>query len=106
MLYDVRTYICKPGTINKQFELYGQSGFEVQKRHLGEPVLYLKTESGDVNSYLHIWAFDSAADREKKRAGMQKDPEWIAFLAKSAEAGHLISQTNKLMLAAPFFQEK
>ena len=50
MLYDVRTYACRPGTIRKHQAWYLEHGFEVQKRHLGDPLVYLLTETGDVNS--------------------------------------------------------
>lgn len=104
MLYDVRTYTCRPGTINKQFELYEQYGYEVQKRHLNNPVLFLRTETGDVNSYTHIWQFENAHDRETRRNALQKDPAWISYLAKSAQAGNIVAQENRLMLPAPFFR--
>jgi hypothetical protein len=45
-----------------------------------------------------------AADRANKRAAMQADPEWQAFLKVSAEAGYLTQQENKLLTAAPFFK--
>lgn len=102
MLLDHRTYTCRPGTIKKHLELYEQLGFSPQRRHLGEPLAYLLTETGDVNSYVHIWVYEDAADRAKKRAAMQADPEWQAYLAKSAEAGYLLKQENKLMTPAWF----
>lgn len=103
MLFDVRTYICKPGTVKAHLELYEKEGFPVQCRHLGKPLFYGVTETGPLNSFVHIWAYASAADREQKRAAMQKDPEWAAYLKHSAEAGYLIAQENRLMTAAPFF---
>ncbi|MDX1433595.1 MAG: NIPSNAP family protein [Gammaproteobacteria bacterium] len=106
MLFDHRTYTCKPGTIKKHLELYAELGMAAQKRHLGEPLFYGVTETGPVNTYVHIWVYENAADREKRRAAMQADPEWIAYLQKSAEAGYLIAQENKLMVAAPFFKAK
>ena len=104
MLYYVRTYTCRPGTIRKHQALYLEHGFEVQKRHLGDPLVYLLTETGDVNSYLHIWVYQNAADREARRAAMMRDPQWLAYLEKSADAGYLIRQENRLMVRAPFFQ--
>ena len=104
MLYDHRTYTCKPGTIRKALELYAAQGFKAQSRHLGQPVLYAMTEVGNVNQYVHIWAYDSADDRAKKRAAMQADPEWQTYLKLSAEAGYLEKQENKLLLTAPFLQ--
>src|SRR3546814_19757392 len=87
MLFDVRRYTCRPGTIVKHLELYERLGKEPQARNLGKPVLYAKCETGDPNSYLHIWAYESAGDREKKRAAMQADPDWKAYLAESAKPG-------------------
>lgn len=104
MLFDHRTYACKPGTIAKQMALYEEHGMAAQQRHLGKPVFYAITETGPVNSYVHIWAYKDAADRATRRAAMQADPDWIAFLKISAEAGCLISQQNALMVEAPFFK--
>jgi hypothetical protein len=104
MLYDVRTYTCHPGTLKKHLALYAEHGYEVQCRHLGAPLAYLLTDAGDVNSYTHIWVFASAADRADKRAAMQRDPAWAGYLEKSAEAGYLVSQNNRLMVPAPFFK--
>lgn len=104
MIYDHRTYVCQPGTIRKQMKLYADHGWAVQCRHLGEPVVYGAVETGDVNSYVHIWCFDDAADRARKRARMTDDPDWQAYLAKSAEAGYLVRQENKILTPAPFFR--
>lgn len=102
MLLDVRTYTCRPGMLKAQLELYEKYGLAAQKRHLGEPVAFLITETGPLNTYMHIWAYESAADREKKRAGMQADPEWQEFLRRSAEAGCLVAQETRLMTPAAF----
>jgi len=105
MLYDVRTYTCRPGTIKKQLELYQAFGFEPQRKHLGDPVLYLQTETGNVNSFTHIWAYRDAADRAARRAALQQDQDWQTYLKKSVELGNLVSQENQLMVPAPFFKE-
>ncbi|MDP3797023.1 MAG: NIPSNAP family protein [Polaromonas sp.] len=104
MLYDVRTYTCLPGTLKKHMTLYGEHGYHVQRRHLGEPLAYLQTETGNVNSYTHIWVFENAADRSDRRAALQRDPEWVSYLEKSAQAAYLVSQETRLMVPAPFFK--
>ena len=53
---------------------------------------------------MHVWAYEDAADRAKRRAAMQADPDWQAYLKLSAEAGYLIAQGNKILFAAPFFK--
>ena len=106
MLYDVRTYVCRPGTIKAHLALYEQYGLAAQTRHLGQPLAYLQTETGNVNSYIHIWAYKDAQDRAQRRAAMQADPDWMAYMKRSAEAGYLESQNNQLMMPVSFFQPK
>ncbi|MFL5286181.1 MAG: NIPSNAP family protein, partial [Rhodopila sp.] len=77
-------------------------GLVPQKRHLGEPLAYLITESREVNTYLHIWVNKDAADLDARRAAMAADPEWQVYLQKTAEAGYLIGQRNNLMTPAEF----
>ena len=104
MIFDHRTYTVKPGMMKQQLELDEKHGLTAQIRHLGAPVLYGVTETGPLNTYVHVWAYESAADRERKRAAMQADPEWQAYLAKSAEAGYLTGQENSILTAASFFE--
>jgi len=103
MLFDLRIYRCRPGTIKKHMALYEEHGMAAQIRNLGQPYFYGVVETGAVNTYVHIWAYENAGDRETKRAAMQADPDWQSFLAISTEAGYLESQENWLMNEAPFF---
>ncbi len=106
MLLDVRTYCCRPGTINAHLALYGEYGKGPQTRHLGEPLAYLKTETGNVNEFMHIWVFQNAGDREARRAAMWQDREWLDYIRRSAELGALASQNNRLMTPVEFFDLK
>ena len=103
MLVDVRVYTCKPGTINKHLELYETMGKEPQARHLGQPLLYAKCETGNPNEYMHVWVYESAGDRETKRTGMWADPDWIAYTQESAKLGALEKQENKLYTPVSFY---
>ncbi|MBM1817780.1 NIPSNAP family protein [Pseudosulfitobacter pseudonitzschiae] len=104
MIYDHRTYVCRPGTIQKHLTLYGNYGYPAQRRILGAPVIFAQVETGDVNSFVHVWTYDDAADRAAKRARLMADPDWQDYLRRSAEAGYLVSQTNKILTPAPFFE--
>jgi hypothetical protein len=106
MLLDHRTYEVRPGTMAKHLAIYEQYGMAAQRRHLGEPLAYLVTESGKINTYVHIWVYEDAADRAAKRARMMADPDWQNYLAKSAEAGYLLKQENNLMSPAAFYPVK
>jgi hypothetical protein len=97
MIYDLRTYTCRPGTLKAHLGLYGKHGYPVQKLHLGEPLLYAVTETGPLNSFVHLWAYESAADRESRRTAMEADPDWIAYRRMSSDAGFLVAQENRLL---------
>lgn len=66
MLVDHRTYTVRVGTLRKQLALYEKHGLAVQKRHFGEPLAWLVSETGDVNTYVHIWAYENAEDRTSR----------------------------------------
>ncbi len=103
MLLDIRIYTCRPGTIAKHLALYEEMGKVPQSRNIGAPVIYAKCETGDPNKYMHAWLYDSAADREQKRAKMWADPDWVAYTKASAELGALASQENALWIPVDFF---
>jgi NIPSNAP len=81
VLVDHRYYRVKPGTMNAHLDLYEKHGFIPQTRHLGQPHAYLFTESGEINTLVHLWVYEDAADRMRKRAAMMADPEWQQFQA-------------------------
>jgi hypothetical protein len=105
MLLDVRTYTCRPGTIKKHLAVYAELGAGPQSKNLGKPLLYMTTETGNPNQYVHIWAYESAGDREAKRANLWSDPDWIAYTQESAKLGALESQENRLMVPVDFFPQ-
>jgi len=102
VLVDHRYYRVKPGTMNAHLDLYEKRGFLPQTRHLGQPLAYLYTESGEINTIVHMWVFEDAADRAAKRAAMQADPEWQQFLKLQGEAGFLENMRTNLMIPAKF----
>ena len=102
MLIDHRYYTVKPGTMNMHLDMYGKHGFAPQTRNIGQPLAYLFTESGEVNTIVHMWVYEDAADRAKKRAAMAADPDWQAFLKMQTDAGYLVSMRNNRMVPAPF----
>ena len=102
MLLDVRTYKTLPGRVPAQLELYKKFGYPVQLRYMGEPLCYAVAETGELNTYTHVWVYESAADREQKRGKMAQDPDWKVFLAENAKAGNIIEQKNCLMVPTAF----
>ena len=102
MLLDVRTYRTLPGRVPAQLEIYKKFGYPVQLRYMGEPLCYAVAETGSLNTMTHIWVYESAADREQKRARISQDPDWKVYLGENVKGGHLIEQTNCLMTPVGF----
>ena len=103
MLYDVRTYECRPGTIKKLLDIYEQHGKEPQVKALGNPLAFLTGETGNPNRYIHIWVYENAADREERRKNMWADPDWLHYVKLLNDAGYLIKQETQLMQNVAFF---
>jgi hypothetical protein len=102
VIVDLRTYRLIPGRVPAQLELYGKLGYPVQLRYMGEPLCYLVGESGQLNTFVHGWVYESAGDREQKRAAMMKEPDWQAYLRKNVETGYIVDQRTSLMVPAKF----
>jgi NIPSNAP len=51
---------------------------------------------------IFFWRFESQADRELRRNALEADPDWISYRKKSAEAGNVQHQVNKIIKATAF----
>jgi hypothetical protein len=100
MYYEVRTYRLRNGSLSAYLEAVEKEGIAIQSRHLGMLVAYLYSEIGPLNEIVHIWAYESLDDREARRARLQADPEWQAFLPKIRDL--IDSGDNKIMKPARF----
>jgi hypothetical protein len=102
LLVDHRTYRIKPGHMQTHLKIYEEFGFAAQSRHLGQPHAYMFAESGAMNSLVHQWVYDDAADRAKRRAAMMADPDWQVYLKKLVESELLMDQQTSLMVPTKF----
>jgi hypothetical protein len=102
VLIDHRTYRIRPGYVGPYLDLYEKQGFAAQTRHLGQPLAYMYAESGEINTLVHIWCYENAADRERRRAAMLADPEWQNYLRVNTETDNLLEQRTSLMVPASF----
>ena len=71
--------------MNTHLAIYEEFGLKAQWRHLGEPHAYMFAESGAMNSLVHQWVYEDAADREKRRAAMVADPDWQSLCEEAVE---------------------
>jgi len=98
LLIDHRTYRVRPFTLRKQLALFNEHGFPILRKYIGEPLGIFIPTAGDINSYIHIWVYEDHADRTRRRALMEKDPAWHAFLERAAQANYIVHQESRLMV--------
>lgn len=99
MFIEIRTYRLSNGSIPAYLAAVSE-GIAIQRRHLGTLVGYYSSEIGPINQVVHIWAFASLDDREARRARLNADPEWQAFLPRIRDLIEVAE--TKIMKPAPF----
>lgn len=100
MIFEHRTYTVAHGLMADYLKRYEQHGLPIQLKHLGRLLGFFVSEIGPLNQVVHIWVYDSLADRETRRAAMEADPAWHAF--KQTNKGTFVAQDVKMMVGAPF----
>ena len=102
MIIEHRTYTFRPGTVDGWLKKYEAEGLPVQKKHLGQFVGLYLSEIGRVHQTVLIWAYDSLADREARRATMYADPGWQKFIDSVWALDAIQTQDVMIMNPAPF----
>lgn len=102
MIVDLRIYTCKPGRMGEFVALYEKLAWPLQKKYLGKCLGWYTTVEGAQNRVVHLWAYDSQADREARRKQMAADPEWGAYLEAVAAADVLLDMENRFLAPTGF----
>ena len=100
MIVEERTYTLKPGTVHVYYEDYNPRGLAIQTRILGNLIGYFHTEIGELNRVVHLWGYDSLAEREKRRKALFEDKDWLEYLAQSPDI--VVAMESRILVPAPF----
>ena len=100
MMYEMRTYRMKTGSVPAYLKIIGEEGIAIQKSYLGQLVGYFFSEIGPLNEIVHVWAYADLADRETRRTALAGDPRWQAVLQKIVPL--IETMENKILKGAPF----
>jgi NIPSNAP len=101
VIVEMREYTLQHGSVPEYLRLYEEEGMAIQVPILGTMYGYFHTEVGVQNQVVHLWAYRDHADREARRARLQADPAWKAYLPKIRPL--LLWQQTRIMRPAPFF---
>jgi hypothetical protein len=83
-------------------EIYDTYGREVHTRILGNMFGYFTPEIGELNQIVHMWGYKSLADRDERRAILDKDPQWAEFRKHLRGKEIVIKQKNQILVPAPW----
>jgi hypothetical protein len=100
MIVEQRDYHVFTGKLNELVKLYAEEGIELQQRYLGNLLGVFTTDIGALSTYTSLWGYDSYAEREERRAKLQADDAWKAFLAKIQPLIH--TQQNRILVPTAF----
>lgn len=104
MIVEERIYTMHPGQIGHYVKAYAAEGLAIQKPILGRLVGYYTTEFGPLNQVIHMWAYESLAERAERRAALFANQPWLDYLGKVR--GFIATQESKLLIPAPFLTVK
>ena len=76
MLYELRTYTVKPGTIGEMVKAAGTVARDIRGNDFGKLEGYWQTEIGPLNQVMHLWSYSDFAERARLRAELAKNPRW------------------------------
>ena len=100
MIVEQRDYHVTTGKLNELVALYETEGIELQQRYLGNLLGVFTTDIGALSTYTSMWGYASFAEREERRARLQADDAWKAFLAKIQPLIH--TQQNRILVPTSF----
>lgn len=82
MFIEQRKYILHTGVLLSEYlESYETIGLPVQRRILRGFLGYFVSEVGPLNQLMHLWAYESLDERDRRRTELAADPEWQRCLS-------------------------
>lgn len=102
MLIEHRTYTLKPLRTAEFIRLYEELALPLQQQYLGHLVGFFTSEVGTLNQVVHLWAFDSLAERERRRAAMEQDPRWAVYREALRTLDVIVHQETEMLRSVPF----
>ena len=100
LIVEERSYHVYTGKLPELVRLYAQEGTLIQQEHLGNLIGAFTVDVGDVSTIVHLWGYESYAERERRRALLQADERWKDFLAKIQPLIH--TQRTRMLLPTPY----
>jgi hypothetical protein len=76
MIYELRTYTVKPGTLGDMVKAASTLSREIRGDNFGKLEGYWSTEIGQLNQVMHLWSYSDLNERARLRAELAKNARW------------------------------
>jgi hypothetical protein len=95
MIYELRTYDIRPGTLPEVEQRFADA-IEVREKY--SPLVgFWHTELGPLNQVLHMWAYEDLNERARIRAEAAKEEKWPPRVTEFC-----IRQESKILVPSSF----
>jgi hypothetical protein len=98
MLYEIRTYQIKVGSLAEVEKRFGEA-YEHRKKH-SPLAAFWHTEVGPLNEIIHVWPYPDLAERARVRAAAAKDPNWPPKIAE-----FILKMQSEVLVPFPFLPD-
>jgi hypothetical protein len=104
VIYELRTYHCLPNRMPALLKRFENHTLRMWEKHGIRQAGFWTTIIGASNHELtYLLAWESLAEREKKWAAFQSDPDWIAARAESEKDGAILTHFSNSILQPTSF---
>jgi hypothetical protein len=76
MLYELRTYTVKPGSLGDVVKAASTLARDIRKDDYGKLEGYWLTEIGPLNQVVHLWSYADFSERSRLRGALSKNSRW------------------------------
>jgi NIPSNAP len=77
MLYELRTYTLKPGSLGDMVKAAATVATDIRKDNYGKLEGYWSTEIGPLNQVMHLWSYSDYNERARVRGELGKNSRWV-----------------------------
>ncbi len=96
MIYELRTYTVKQGTLPEVVKNASTVSRDIRKDDYGKLEGYWSTEIGPLNQVMHLWSHSDLNERARLRGELAKNPRWGTEYTPLIRP-HLVRQDVRLL---------
>jgi len=98
MIYEIRTYQLKPGSVAEVEKRFG-AVYDYRKKY-SPLAAFWHTEIGPLNEIVHVWPYADLAERARVRAEAAKEPNWPPKIQE-----FIVHMQSEVLVPFPFLPE-